>query len=107
MCLLWTCSQYEPHPQCITCYEVLANENQTNNLQLNLETKHFGLTDKPLEFFQYNLTKLNGQKSTMSTLKSTSRHFILRVFALKSKGESDSTREEFLLQARCTKNWFQ
>ncbi|XP_026821623.1 zinc finger BED domain-containing protein 5-like [Rhopalosiphum maidis] len=54
----------DPRPQCIICYEMLANESmRPNKLRRHIETKHFDLKDQPLSYFETKLKELKTSKT--------------------------------------------
>ena len=62
----FTWNEEDPRPQCVICYEQLANENmRPNKLLRHVETKHPELKHKPLDFF----------KETASQFKDGTKNF--------------------------------
>lgn len=49
----WNQDTTDPRPQCVICYEILANESmRPSKLTRHKETKHSHSINKPVEFFQ-------------------------------------------------------
>ncbi|XP_064410162.1 SCAN domain-containing protein 3-like [Latimeria chalumnae] len=55
-----------PLPQCVICYEILANEClKPSKLERHLKQKHSTLQNKPLEFFVRKKNELSKQRSVL------------------------------------------
>ncbi|XP_003369628.1 zinc finger protein [Trichinella spiralis] len=63
----WNGDHKDPHPLCVICYEILANESMwPNKLLRHIETKHMDLKSKPLQFFESKLKELNASQCVLS-----------------------------------------
>lgn len=61
----------EPIPQCVLCFETLANESmKPSKLQRHISTKHPECLNKPLIFFQSKKTELFSTRSIMENVSS-------------------------------------
>ncbi|XP_049919796.1 SCAN domain-containing protein 3-like [Epinephelus moara] len=67
-----TGDSHAPSPLCIVCGDKLANEAmKPSKLLRHMETKHPGLKDKPLEFFERKKREQEGQKQLLRATTST------------------------------------
>lgn len=58
----------DPLPQCVICFEVLANESmKPSKLERHLSTKHTDYASKPVDFFQNKKVEFLKSKSVMTT----------------------------------------
>lgn len=49
----WNHDTTDPRPQCVICYEILANESmRPSKLTRHIETKHSHSINMPVDFFQ-------------------------------------------------------
>ncbi|XP_050535830.1 zinc finger BED domain-containing protein 5-like [Daktulosphaira vitifoliae] len=63
----WKEDNDEQRPQCVICFEVLANESmRPNKLRRHIKTKHPDLIDKPLSYFETKLKELNTSKTKIT-----------------------------------------
>lgn len=63
----WKEDNDEQRPQCVICFEVLANESmRPNKLRRHIETKHPDLIDQPLSYFETKLKELNTSKTKIT-----------------------------------------
>ncbi|CAF4947251.1 unnamed protein product [Pieris macdunnoughi] len=63
----WNHDTTDPRPQCVICYEILANESmRPSKLRRHLETKHSHSINKPVDFFQKKLLEMKSSKNIVS-----------------------------------------
>ncbi|XP_051782582.1 zinc finger BED domain-containing protein 5-like, partial [Erpetoichthys calabaricus] len=63
----WNHDTIDPRPQCVICYEILANESmRPSKLTCHIETKHSHFTNKPVDFFQRKLLDMKSSKNIVS-----------------------------------------
>lgn len=91
-------------PQCVVCSEVLSAESmKPSKMKRHLETKHFALKDKPVEFFQRKLLSLRSQQVNITDLSNVSKNARKASYevALKiaKKGKPHTIAEELILPA--------
>jgi len=64
-------TEEEPIPQCVLCFETLANESmKPSKLRRHISTKHPETLNKPLMFFQSKKKELNSTRSNMENVAS-------------------------------------
>lgn len=63
----WNHDALDPRPQCVICFEILANESlRPSKLTRHIETKHSHLKNKQVDFFQRKLLDMKSSKNIVS-----------------------------------------
>lgn len=96
----------EPLPQCVICFEILANESmKPSKLERHLTTKHAEYKSKPIDFFKNKSKQLLMSKSVMTKIstgnqnkQATIASYELSLLIAK-KGVSHTIGEEIILPA--------
>lgn len=91
-------------PQCVICSETLSAESmKPSKMKRHLETKHFALKDKPVEFFQRKLVYFRSQQVNIKHICDVSKNALTASYevALKiaKKGKPHTIAEELILPA--------
>lgn len=91
-------------PQCVVCNEVLSAESmKPSKMKRHLETKHFALKDKPVEFFQRKLFSLRSQQVNITDLANVNKNALKASYEvaleIAKKGKPHTIAEELILPA--------
>lgn len=63
----WNQDAVDPRPQCVVCFEILANESmRPSKLSRHIETKHSNLKNKSVDFFKRKLMDMKTSKNVLS-----------------------------------------
>jgi len=84
---IWCGNESEPKPQCVVCYELLANEcMKPAKLKRHLETKHSSLKSKLVEYFQRCVEQTNKEIKVVSNADSVTKKALETLYRKEREG---------------------